>query len=427
MKRIFTLAMAALLSLSYSLSALDLEKFWTENKDSIWEMDDKSLAGKTKLKMTWLSNEKTVLRYVPASPQKSELKAFGIKAAEANFSFKDGQLSSIYISLYNRGDKGSIDRAKFRKMRLAAMNGIPELTGVTLVSKDRTYIAGKPCNIRYWKTENGVWYVRWSESRGKAEYLTLLINNPEMPIESAGDSVRAETSSSAAGQKVQIDEDGYRFIDVPMVNQGDKGYCVAATVSRIMQYYGADVDQHMIAQIAKTDAKAGTMVKDIYESLDKAKVRLNVRIEKIWALEYFDTFETTHRFIARYNVTAKKMKLKRLDEDKFITKKGKTKIMNISKVAAEADKQPEVYKQMRLRDTGGMEKFQNSIVGYIDKGIPLVWLVPGHMRIINGYNSKTGEIIYTDSWGAGHERKIMKREEAWVLTRYLFVIRPKKR
>ncbi len=427
MRRIFTLAMAAALSLAYSVSGLDLEKFWKENKDSIWEMDDKALAGKTKLKMTWMSKEKTVLRYVPPSPQKSELKVFGIKAAEANFSFQNGRLSSIYISLYNRGDKGSIERTKFRKMRLTAMNGIPDLTGVTQVSKDRTYIAGKPCNIRYWKTENGVWYVRWSESRGMAEYLTLLINNPELPIESAGKSVRAEATAESTGKNVQTDEEGYRFIDVPMVNQGDKGYCVAATVSRIMQYYGADVDQHMIAQIAKTDAKQGTLVKDIYESLDKAKGRLNVRIDKIWALEYFDSFETTHRFISKYNITAKKMKLKRLDEDAFVTKKGKVKIMNISKMWAEASKQPEVYKQMRLRDTGGMEKFQNSIVEYIDKGIPLVWLVPGHMRIINGYNSKTGEVIYTDSWGAGHERKIMPKDEAWVLTSYLFVIRPQKR
>jgi hypothetical protein len=44
-----------------------------------------------------------------------------------------------------------------------------------------------------------------------------------------------------------------------MVDQGDKGYCVVASVERVMRYYGAAVDQHELAQVANSDAAIGTV------------------------------------------------------------------------------------------------------------------------------------------------------------------------
>ncbi|MDE0837460.1 MAG: hypothetical protein OSB41_00250 [Kiritimatiellae bacterium] len=45
----------------------------------------------------------------------------------------------------------------------------------------------------------------------------------------------------------------------------------------------------------------------------------------------------------------------------------------------------------------------------------------GRMRIIFGYNEKAKEILYTDSWGAGHERKWMSIEDARTITSDLYV------
>jgi hypothetical protein len=39
-----------------------------------------------------------------------------------------------------------------------------------------------------------------------------------------------------------------------MVDQGEKGYCVVASVERVLRYYGGTVDQHELAQIANSDA-----------------------------------------------------------------------------------------------------------------------------------------------------------------------------
>ena len=48
----------------------------------------------------------------------------------------------------------------------------------------------------------------------------------------------------------------------------------------------------------------------------------------------------------------------------------------------------------------------------------------GHMRLIIGYNDQTDEIIFTDSWGAGHEFKKMKMSHAYQASLGLFVLKP---
>ena len=49
----------------------------------------------------------------------------------------------------------------------------------------------------------------------------------------------------------------------------------------------------------------------------------------------------------------------------------------------------------------------------------------GHMRIILGYNEATEEIYYSDSWGAGHEKKSMDMKSAFWISMALWEIRPR--
>jgi hypothetical protein len=46
------------------------------------------------------------------------------------------------------------------------------------------------------------------------------------------------------------------------------------------------------------------------------------------------------------------------------------------------------------------------------------------MRLIIGYNLKTREILYSDSWGAGHELKRMALDDAWAITTGLATVEP---
>ena len=48
----------------------------------------------------------------------------------------------------------------------------------------------------------------------------------------------------------------------------------------------------------------------------------------------------------------------------------------------------------------------------------------GHMRMIIGLNKKTDEVLYSDTWGAGHELKRMSLEDALTITRGLYIVKP---
>ena len=102
--------------------------------------------------------------------------------------------------------------------------------------------------------------------------------------------------------------------------------------------------------------------------------------------------------------------------------------------------EPKVLVEMKARgaQASKYKKFKKDVREQIDKGIPLFWSVKlgiasepeipqangYHMRLIIGYNDKKGEIIYTDSWGAGHEFKKMRDDWAWTITKSLFYMKP---
>jgi hypothetical protein len=95
-------------------------------------------------------------------------------------------------------------------------------------------------------------------------------------------------------------------------------------------------------------------------------------------------------------------------------------------------------REARGRNRSQIERFQREIRDHIDRGVPLLWSVQlglvqepgipqnagGHMRLIIGYNSKTQELLFSDSWGPGHERKRMALNDAWAITTGLAVLEP---
>jgi hypothetical protein len=86
------------------------------------------------------------------------------------------------------------------------------------------------------------------------------------------------------------------------------------------------------------------------------------------------------------------------------------------------------------------DQFLKVIQRSVDDGIPLLWgltlgefpeepaispqTAGGHMRLIIGYNDKTGRILFTDSWGAGHELKRMEVSHAYEASHGLFTMTP---
>ncbi len=72
---------------------------------------------------------------------------------------------------------------------------------------------------------------------------------------------------------------------VPMVDQGQKGYCVVATAERVMRYYGVQTDEHESAELANTSAATGTSMDAMLASLKKLAARLRVRVSTIQEMD----------------------------------------------------------------------------------------------------------------------------------------------
>jgi hypothetical protein len=85
-------------------------------------------------------------------------------------------------------------------------------------------------------------------------------------------------------------------------------------------------------------------------------------------------------------------------------------------------------------------QFEKVLRKSIDEGVPLLWGLTlgiyqeepqisvqqggGHMRLIIGYNDAKRQVIFSDSWGAGHEMKRMAMDDAYKASHGLFTMTP---
>ncbi len=256
-----------------------------------------------------------------------------------------------------------------------------------------------------------------------------------------------KSPKSAKGAKAIVDNvirdpRGDVFIDnVPMVDQGQKGYCAAAASERVLRYYGVNVDEHEIGQAAGTSAEEGTTTKGMKDSV--ASVGKRYKLATVVTYGDFEKpvderIDSLMNEASSYNKAAKKLKKKEITEDVFVSRHGN--MITYDPRALDEAMDPEVLLEMKVRGAqkSKYKKFMKDIHQQVDKGIPLFWGVTlgiypeadipqargGHMRLIIGYNDKKDEVLYTDTWGKGHELKRMPSDWAFTTSRCLMYMKP---
>lgn len=360
---------------------------------------------------------------------------------EAVLRFNAGLLSSATLLYYSRGNAGDITEEQFESRLAAIREALTSATGVQPVDRGRDSSSAVRAEGAVWETPSTQFLLEWSVTRAsrvkmipfRAEFIRLTVqpkNTRPAPIGSLGASTantsRAAVAKFVAADHIQRTPSGDMMLkDVPMVDQGQKGYCVVASVERIMRYYGASVDQDELAQIANSDASKGTNSTQMVDSLKKLTARLGVKTRSIYDWDFKEFMSV----MADYNRATKRGKVA-----PEVPLGGSVIDMDVCLSTV----QPELYKQVRLKKTADFGKFQREIQRNIDEGIPLLWsvrlgLIPekglpqiggNHMRLIIGYNPSKKEIIYSDSWGLGHEEKRMSFEDAWTMTTGLDSLQP---
>ena len=295
------------------------------------------------------------------------------------------------IVYYNKGDFGTAKQWK-RQIKQSAKSISGVLTRLLGPSKQGTFgPRGMQETVQVWT----VGKTRLMLESAKKEYTILHIcyQDPapgkvsKRDIRDRNDNLGGNVLSEPSGDVV--------INNIPMVNQGSKGYCVPATVERVLTYYGIQqVSMHQLAKAAKTGRGGGTA----YESMIQA-IRQMCRKYDLESVILGDLrIQTISKYI----------------------NKGIPVLwgMNLNQ---------EILQFMALsrknRPSGQSPKqWLNSIRKY---KIPRNG--EGHMCLIVGCNAETSEIAISSSWG---EREIVP---AWIPVKLAlrvsqgatFIIRPR--
>ncbi|GAB4250149.1 MAG: hypothetical protein OHK005_17090 [Candidatus Methylacidiphilales bacterium] len=178
--------------------------------------------------------------------------------------------------------------------------------------------------------------------------------------------------------------------NIPMVNQGPKGFCVPATWERYLSYVGIPADMYVLAMAGNTGVGGGTRTQAMAAAAESFIRKAGRRTERIsasletrdlartidqglpimWAMFLLEDFSAslTERSLARRQV-----------EDWAAYRRALT---TWRKAARDLKPDPE----------------------------------RGHVCMIIGYNETTRELAISDSWGPAFEERWLTVEEAQALT-----------
>lgn len=348
----------------------------------------------------------------------------GVSPRELELTWKDDRLEAICVMVYNKGDDGPVDKSVFDQKLNDTLKTMESLSGmpgkIKKVSKRESAV-----EIKAWEwilpNDAGVIVLESSCTRKKkaftAEFIKLTMGSSAEAVE-RGDARDALNRSKLKSHIVKEDDD-VRIEGIPMVDQGEKGYCVPATASRVFAYYGMDgVDQHAMAALCGSSGVGGTSTLVMFEALKEIGSKFHVKIEEI------DKRDAWYSWIESYDKLAKKMKGKTLSG------------ADPSSAWNAADR--EILRKARAGKVNQVEKWMKPIRKNIDQGVPILWSVElgifdepvyvpqsrgGHMRLIIGYNDKKKTIFFSDSWGSKHELKEMPAADACAMTKQRYVLK----
>jgi hypothetical protein len=397
----------------------------------LWAMNQADFEGAAKgLGFRWVSQALDSARAAGGG-----LTVFGLPAVEAIARFDGGKVKEFTVAIYARGDAGELTKEAYDALVRNAVETLTRATGVKFAARGKDPANAVKADGLIWSAPQAHYLLEYSATREvkardvpfRAEFVRLEVTPPKktFALLSATTSTLGRARFNGLEHVKRDAASGDVVIgDVPMVDQGQKGYCVVAATERVMRYYGAKVDANELAQIADSDAEGGTSYNGMFAALKKVSARLKVHVRQIEESNVKGVLD----LVKDYNRVAKK------DGVAAVADPGQT----IDVGALYRQMKLPALKEARTHSHAEFGRFQREVQRDIDQGIPLLWSVQlgmvsepgipqnagGHMRLIIGYNAKTSELIFSDTWGAGHERKRMPMDDGWTITTGLAAIEP---
>ncbi|RYD28093.1 MAG: hypothetical protein EOP87_20175 [Verrucomicrobiaceae bacterium] len=332
----------------------------------------------------------------------------------ALYADQEGRATSVSIVYANKGDFGST--AGFGKDHFAGGSAADSKTLAEAMEKDEktitqalTSVLGPGKVQRYGEGDTRRKITRWDWnghafllSNEDGEYVSLAIVSTAM-ADAGGKSTRitdAEIKQRLVASIVKEANGDVHLAEIPMVDQGPKGYCAPATFERAMRTMGLEADMYLLAMVGQTSAGGGTSVGLLLENVKHQVLSKGRRIkeEQLKDLRirdfkrYIDEgipVMWTMCSMEQYNKIA----------DKTTAERAKVTDWGTYATTLAAEYSP-------LAET---EKPASNY----------------HICMITGYNEKTQEIAVSDSWGARFELRWVPIAAAnWASSGGIFMILP---
>lgn len=378
--------------------------------DNLWDDEADMVAERLKLPTESETSDQSSFRIYP-SP---EARFLGVRPYSQSMLAEQGKPVALSFVFANKGDAvslvtGMLDnadvsarRADLRENRKAigadAGNLESALNGLFGASSDAKLGQGRETRekVLRWDWKGHAFLL----AAPRGEYVALRII-PDDVADSGGksrvpDALMKERLSARVERRANGD---VILRDMPMVDQGPKGYCVPATWERAMRYMGIPADMYVLAMAGGTRAGGGTSGDDIAWAVRDAVTGAGRRMES-------PTVKLTPDGVAGFIDEGLPVMWGMFSTDEF---------------NAAADE-----RMRRRKDMGAPASWSAGLEG-VRKDAKKWRKDPeaGHICMIIGYNEQTGELAVSDSWGPQFAERWITAEEAKAVSQdHFYVIRP---
>lgn len=360
-------------------------------ESGLWAEKPEAVAGRLKLRMESETKFSTSYRKYPAATDRF----LGARPYSVALYGEDGKTTSVSLVFANKGDLFGSEKSDTTgkkvavdKAHMATLDNAMD-ADVSAISSALTKLLGAAKPQRYGEGVGRSKVLRW-DWKGHAfllenvdrEYVALEIEETSF-ADSGGKAARVPqlTIRSRAKENVENRPNGDVVVsNIPMVDQGPKGYCVPATCERVMRYVGLQADMYILAMAGKSGLGGGTSFDTLFGSM-KPELSSKSRSVSSWRGPMAMQAVASH-IDAGFPIIWGMYTTEPFNEIAWArTKERKT----VTDWADWKTKMHDAAKHAKLA---------------IDEN-------HSHATLIIGYNKATGEIAISDSWG-------MRAAERWV-------------
>lgn len=369
---------------------------------SLWKENAKEVATRLRWPMESQTTYSSSFRFYPKPP----LEIFGCKTYSLVLHAEEGVPVSISLVFANKGD--AVETIPKGATNVTAVQRQEEVKSIRdfkqFIQKDNreivkilTELLGEPkaertgASAQTWEKAK-----RWDWDGAtfllvapRDEYLSLRMIPTDSLDNTGVERVSRKDLKAELDRRIERRANGDVILkDIPMVDQGPKGFCVPATWERELRYMGIPADMYVLAMAASTGVGGGTSTTAISEAakqlVQRYGRRINVQKGKI----------TIQIVASAINQGVPLM----------WTMYSMPELMR--RITKRIDDRANVQDWKEWRKTLQTKRRTEPPIPMNDK------LLHGHVCMIIGYNKETGEIAMSNSWGPRYAEQWLTVEEA---------------